>query len=192
MSEWNDQRLDALVQAHLSSELDGQAGRAEAHFLRHVAAHRPAGPPAPEERPVDPASRRTNGRTRHVNRFRGWTLTFAGTALAASIATFAAAPALFREPPAGVSIPGRTERPPAVAQSGPDDGFYRTEEHPLMQYVHSRTWDEGTVVLEGARPARRVRHQWLERTHYFDPREGVFKEITVPREDIRYIVMDTY
>jgi hypothetical protein len=61
-----------------------------------------------------------------------------------------------------------------------------------LQYVHSRTWDEGTVVLEGAVPARRLRHQWLQRTHYFDPEEGVRKEITIPREDVRYIELDTY
>ena len=190
MSEWNDQQLDALMRAHLSSELDGQAGRAEAAFLRHLAAPRAAGPAALEERPADPSGRRTNGRPGHVNRFRGWTLTFAGAALAASIAALAAAPALFPQDPATGPGPGRTQHPPTVANSG--DGFYRTEEHPLLQYVHSRTWDEGTVVLEGHRPARRVRHEWLERTHYFDPQEGVRKEIMIPREDIRYIELDTY
>src|SRR5687768_1910166 len=189
MSEWNDQQLDAL-RAHLSSELDGQTGRAEAAFLRHLAAPKAPGRAALTGGAVGPAGRRTNGRPGHMNRFRGWTLTFAGAALAASIAALAAAPALFPNNPA--AGPGPTQFPRTEARSGTGDGFYRTEEHPLLQYVHSRTWDEGTVVLEGDRPARRVRHQWLERTHYFDPQEGVRKEITIPREDIRYIELDTY
>ena len=186
MSEWNDEQLDGLMRAHLSSELDGQSGRAEAAFLRHLATPSTAGL---AESPTDPSGRRTHGAaTRHVNRFRGWTLTFAGAALAASLAALAAAPALFDN---NSRIPNRTQtqQPPTVAA---DRGFYRTEDQPLLQYVHSRTWDEGTVILEGDVPARRVRHQWLERTHYFDPEEGVRKEITIPREDIRYIEMDTY
>jgi hypothetical protein len=187
MSEWNDEQLDGLVRAHLSSELDGQSGRAEAAFLRHLAAPRSSGL---AESPTDPSGRRNSVAARHVNRFRGWTLTFAGAALAASLAALAAAPALF-ENNSTVPGPGQTRQPPTVA-GGPDRGFYRTEEQPLLQYVHSRTWDEGTVVLEGDVPARRVRHQWLERTHYFDPEEGVRKEITIPRENIRYIEMDTY
>ena len=190
MSEWNDQQLDALMRAHLSSELDGQSGRAEAVFLRHLARPRAVAPSA--EDAAAPAARRRNGSPGHVNRFRGWTLTFAGAALAASIAAFAAAPALFQNGPANVQDPRTGHQPPSVAASGSDDGFYRTEEHPLLQYVHSRTWDEGTVVLDGAIPARRLRQQWLERTDFYDPREGVRKEIMVPREDIRYVEMDTY
>jgi hypothetical protein len=185
MSEWNDEQLDALMRAHLSSELDGQPGRAEAAFLRNLATSRATGL---AESPADPSGRRNSAAARHVNRFRGWTLTFAGAALAASLAALAAAPALFEN---RSTIPGsrQTPQPPTVAANR---GFYRTEEQPLLQYVHSRTWDEGTVILEGDVPARRVRHQWLERTHYFDPEEGVRKEITIPREDIRYIEMDTY
>src|SRR5688572_19858611 len=184
MSEWNDQQLDALMRAHLSSELDGQTGRAEAAFLRHLAAPHSTGQATLADRSVDPAGRRSSGRPGHVNRFRGWTITFAGAALAA-------APALF-ENNSPIPGPGRTQQPPAIVSGGQDRGFYRDEDQPLLQYVHSRTWDEGTVVLEGHVPARRVRHQWLERTHYFDPEDGVRKEITVPREDIRYIEMDTY
>ena len=189
MSEWNDQQLDALMRAHLSSELDGQTGRSEAAFLRHLASPQAAGL---AEAPARPSVRRLDGAAaRHVNRFRGWTLTFAGAALAASLAALAAAPALFEDKPP-IPGPGRRQQPPAVASGGADRGFYRAEDQPLLQYVHSRTWDEGTVVLEGHVPARRVRQQWLQRTHYFDPDEGVRKEITIPREDIRYIEMDTY
>jgi hypothetical protein len=185
MSKWNDEQLDGLMRGHLSSELDGQSGRAEAAFLRHLAAPRAT---ALAEAPADPSGRRNGAAARHVNRFRGWTLTFAGAALAASLAALAAAPALF-ENKATVPGPRQTQQPPTPLA---DRGFYRTEDQPLLQYVHSRTWDEGTVVLEGAVPARRLRHQWLERTHYFDPEEGVRKEVTIPREDIRYIEMDTY
>src|SRR5688572_21725830 len=92
MSEWNDEQLDGLMRAHLSAELDGQPGRAEAAFLRHLATPRAAGL---AEAPADPSGRKANGAARHVNRFRGWTLAFAGAALAASLAALAAAPALF-------------------------------------------------------------------------------------------------
>src|SRR5687768_7344282 len=100
MSEWNDQQLDAVMRAHLSAELDSQAGRAEAAFLRHLAAPRPEGAEGTatlDEHRTDAGGRRFDVARGHVNRFRGWTLTFAGAALAASIAALAAAPALFRD-----------------------------------------------------------------------------------------------
>src|SRR5437763_13488478 len=107
MSDFEDGQLDTLMRRHLSAELDGQRGRAEAAFLRHVATAAAAdnavarptrfGPPGPQERNGQP-----------FMRFRGRLLTLVGTALAASIAGLWATPSIFHTP-ASSSHPTPTE-----------------------------------------------------------------------------------
>src|SRR5207249_4302890 len=91
-----------LMRRHLSADLDRQAGRAEAAFLRHVggaagtgdpvAAAPPAPPPGPRLSPAAP---------RRFMKFGPWMMTWAGTALAACLAALWAGPALFPARPAG-------------------------------------------------------------------------------------------
>src|SRR4051812_33342382 len=95
--------LDGLVRQRLASELDGQLGRAESAFLRHVGMAQ-AGGAAAAVSPGELSAARPSSRRGRFMRFGGWTLSFAGAALAASIAALWAAPALFRD---ANSEPGR-------------------------------------------------------------------------------------
>src|SRR4051812_26433639 len=98
MVDREDAQLDTLLRQHLSTELDGQAGRAEAAFLRRL-----SGPSASAAAPVAPV--RTPGlrlspvprpsSPRRFMKFGPWMVTWAGTALAACLAALWAGPMLF-------------------------------------------------------------------------------------------------
>src|SRR6476661_8852146 len=116
--------LDGLVRRRLASELDGQLGKAESAFLRHGGMAQGGGPPAASAGEL-PALR-TSSRNGRFMRFGGWTLSFAGAALAASIAALWAAPALFRD---ANSDPDRPINQPMAAV-----------QQPMIHFVQDRTW----------------------------------------------------
>lgn len=55
-----------------------------------------------------------------------------------------------------------------------------------------RTLDEGTVLLDGQTPMRRVRRQVIETYEWFDPEQQALVEVTVPREEVILVSMQTY
>ena len=191
MSDLNDVQLDAadalapLVRRHLSAELDGQRGRAEAAFLRHIGdvGHigAAAGNGAASASSASTAAR-PPGDAQPFMRFRGWFLTLAGTALAASFAGLLVAPAIFRQPSG-----------PAVTGTGPRAGG---PTQPMTQLVQDRTWDGGTVVVDNEAgdpvPARRIVRERLERARWYDPAQKAWNEVTIPRQDVRLMEVDTY
>jgi hypothetical protein len=187
MSDLNSAQLDPIdgpVRRRLASELDGQLGRAEAAFLRHVgmAQARVPSAAATATRPPRPAARpASHGR---FMRFGGWTLSFVGTALAASIAALWAAPALFRDAGSGSGRPLDQQHPLAVQQ-------------PMIHYVQDRTWDGGTIVVNDdedgvPHPARRYVRERIERTRWYDPEQKAWAETTVPQQDEAIVPVDTY
>jgi hypothetical protein len=187
MSDMNGTQLDpldGLVRRRLASELDGQLGKAEAAFLRHVGTAQQAGgqPGATVTRPraVQP---RPGGR---FMRFGGWTFSLAGAALAASIAALWTAPAIFQDH-ANTGRPADHPHPTASLQ-----------QQPMIHYVQDRTWDGGPVIVNddedgGApRPARRYVRERIERTRWYDPQQKAWAETTVPQQDEAIVPVDTY
>jgi hypothetical protein len=63
---------------------------------------------------------------------------------------------------------------------------------PVSQQVSWQTVDDGTVVLEDDRPARRVRRQVVERLCWYDPKEKTTVELTVPHEQVLLIGLNSY
>jgi hypothetical protein len=213
MPDMNDAYLDTLLREHLTGELNGQLGRPMAAFFAHAARVEPTGVTHEEGNALrlPQGSGRQSlsrfGRLNRFNRFDGWFLGLAGAALAASLAAFWAAPAAFRAHapvlPIRAGQPAPTPLPPEMAMTNtttPDgtatnDLASLSSQPPLMQWVQSRTLDEGTVVLDDpnhAVPARKLRHQELEHTQWYDPSRRAQVEMTVPRENIKFVEMDTY
>jgi len=213
MPDMDDSNLETLLREHLSAELNGQLGRPMAAFFAHAAhvdrtgtGHVESGPPLRMTEPAsgDAAPSRF-GRRNRFDRFNGWFLGLAGAALAASLAALWAAPAAFRGHAPALPVraiqPTPTPVPFEMARndSEPPDGAATNDpassQSPLMQWVQSRTVDEGTVVLDDpthAVPARKLRHQELEHTQWYDPARRAQVEMTVPRENIKFVEMDTY
>lgn len=190
MPDRDDAQLDALLRGHLSAKLDGQAGRAEAAFLRHVRAT--AAPVIPAVLAEPPRGFRLSPAqppaSRRFLKFGPWMVAWAGTALAACLAVLWAGPALFPAQPAGSQgdpvTPSPQPKSSVVQQSGP-----------MLHYVHDRTWDEGPVILDHDGtpvPGRRVHRYGWEQTQWYDPERKVRVERIVPREDVGLIERDTY
>ena len=55
-----------------------------------------------------------------------------------------------------------------------------------------KTFDEGTVVLDGDIPARRLRRTVLQRMQWYDPQKQALVEVAVPREQVIFVRMNTY
>jgi len=211
MPDMDDANLETLLREHLTAELNGQLGRPMAAFFAHAAqVDRADGIREASDPPLrltqSPAPGRF-GRLNRLNRFDGWFLGLAGAALAASLAALWAAPAAFRAHapvlPVHAPQPAPTPLPPEMAMKNtetPDgtasnDLANMSSQSPLMQWVQSRTLDEGTVVLDDpnhAVPARKLRHQELEHTQWYDPSRRAQVEMTVPHENIKFVEMDTY
>src|SRR5437868_4921493 len=79
MTDWNEEQTDDLLRDYLTAALDGQQGRAEEFFRRHVLSGRPQ--PAPK-------------RAWRAGGMRLWFCGVVGGAVAASLATLWAGPAL--------------------------------------------------------------------------------------------------
>jgi hypothetical protein len=212
MPDMDDAYVETLLREHLTAELNGQLGRPSAAFFAHLARQGladkgngdgvaslpltpPAGGPGSLLNPL--------GRPDRFHRFNGWFIGLAGAALAASIAALWAAPAAFRGHvpvlPIRVNQPAPTPLPPEVAvnsaQAADPTATNDLSQSPVMQWVQRRTLDEGTVVLDDpthAVPARKLRRQELEHTQWYDPARRAQVEMTVPRENIKFVEMDTY
>jgi hypothetical protein len=222
MPDMDEPYLEMLLREHLTAELNGQLGRPMAAFFAHAVRvertavtnqdtaapliHLPGGPAGISPKASRPQSSRF-GRLNRFNRFDGWFLGLAGAGLAASLAALWAAPAAFRghapvlpvrsSQPAPAPLPAElaltnTQTPDGT---GTNDSTSLSPQAPVMQWVQSRTLDEGTVVLDDpthAVPARKLRHQELQHTQWYDPSRRAQVEMTVPREKIKFVEMDTY
>lgn len=197
MAPIDDDTLDRLLTRHLSARLNGQLGRAEAAFRQRLAAG------GFDQRQDDVAPLRLVGdvewgvgqpslrqpRVSFWNRPAGWITGIVSTAVAASLATLMLLPGSRITPGSGT---GET----AVAVTQPSTGnnaspIRPTPDQPMVRYVHNQTWDEGTSD-NGGTPVRRVRHQQVEHLRYFDAARGVWVEVTVPKEDVQHIILDSY
>jgi hypothetical protein len=165
----DSEELDALVRGYLSAELDCQLGRASAHFRQHL---RGPGAGTTGTGPAGP------GRSPGGRAWGGWVVGVVGGAMAASIAALWAGPSLF---PAGPASPGGPVIPVAHYQLDLDDVTLSTQ-----------TRDDGTVLLEGRTPARRIVRNELKQIRWVDPEHDVSFEKIEPRQTIMLIEMDTY
>ena len=166
-----DEQFEALLREHLASRLDGQLGRAAAHFQRHLSGGTGgsfgAGP-----------------RTGSLRRsWGGWVVGIVGGAMAASIAALWAGPALW---PAA----DRPDVPRMQAHVTPvaHDFDYDLDEVTLSR----RTRDGGVVVLDDHTAVRRIVRQEFRRTRWVDEGRGVSVEKFEPRQEVRLIKMETY
>jgi hypothetical protein len=115
----------------------------------------------------------------------GRIFTVVGTALAASVAGLFAAPFVFHGrgvTPSNSSVETRSVDSQAVVVP--------SESSPMVHFVHSRAFDEGTVIVGGSTPARKVRRVEVEHSQWSDD-QGHW-DLTVPHEEVHYEDLDTY
>ena len=173
MEDTNDPRgeeLDAALRGFLSAELDGQLGRAAAHFRHHL---RGPGAGSTGTGPAGPGGSSRGGRA-----WGGWVVGIVGGAMAASIAGLWAGPSLFPAGPASVTTP---VVPVAHYRFDLDDVTLTTQ-----------TRDGGTVLLDDRTPARRIYRNELKQVRWVDAEQNVSFEKIEPRQTIMLIEMDTY
>jgi hypothetical protein len=174
-------RLDATLRRFLSTELDGQLGRARTAFEAHVAR------PAATHRP------------RRATRSRLWVigLAGAGAAMAASLAAVWAVPMFGGKRPSSTMVVDVVQPPqPHAPSSRPGErsagnASPAIDWEPVRQVSTTAVRDGGTLVVGGA-PARVVKSVSTERIEYFDPGRNVRVETTVPQERVMLIGVDTY
>jgi hypothetical protein len=63
----------------------------------------------------------------------------------------------------------------------------RAEPRVVEELIRLRTLDEGIVLIDGRRPVRKLRRQWLQRVAWFDANTGARLERIVPREELVYV-----
>jgi hypothetical protein len=163
LTHQDDDNLDRMLHEFFAAELDQQVGRAGAGFRLHLLQARAA------QRRATPHRRRTTF---------GWAAGIVGTALAASVAVMAAAPALWRNsgaPPAGRD-PGANPAPAPVTYT----------------QVVGQTIDEGTFLVDGRVPVRKLRRELVEQAMWYDAEMGAHVQVSVPREDVMFVEMATY
>lgn len=86
---------------------------------------------------------------------------------------------------------------PTIPAPRPDNGILAVAT-PSAQPVRVdqltcwRTLDEGTVFLDDQTPMRRIRRQVIETYEWFDPQQQAKVEITVPREEVILVTVQTY
>lgn len=162
MNDIEDKRIDLLISRHLSRELDQYVGRAAERF-------------ALELRESQPIPIRQTG-----FQWRIW----AGAALAASLVI---SWALY-------SIPKRN--PDFNKNDGGDKGLLSIAQpdslEPLAEMVSWQTIDDGTVLMDDDRPARQVRRQVVQTVCWYDPKQQTMVELTVPREQVMLIGLNSY
>ncbi|MEX2121022.1 MAG: hypothetical protein WD847_15630 [Pirellulales bacterium] len=61
----------------------------------------------------------------------------------------------------------------------------------IERLLRSRTLDEGTVLIDGRTPARKLRRQWYERVEWYDRARGARMERIVPREEVVFVRIPT-
>ena len=180
-----DAKVETILRDYLSSRLDGQLGRAAAHFHRHLGGHDTGTSPSPG---AGPSTRRRH----HYNAGGGWVIGIVGSALAASIAALWAGPSLrFYTPEPngpGATSPNHVQ----VASNGAAPASRGTGLEMDELTLCSQTRDGGTVVLDGNTPARRLIRRELKQERWVDPKTGASLEIIEPRQDVMFIQLETY
>ncbi|MEX2560172.1 MAG: hypothetical protein WD403_09675 [Pirellulales bacterium] len=78
-------------------------------------------------------------------------------------------------------------------ESGGASDALATVSEPLIieRLLRSRTLDEGTVLIDGRTPARKLRRQWYERVEWYDRARGARIERIVPREEVVFVRIPT-
>lgn len=159
----SDDNLDRLLRDYLSAQLDPQVGRASAHFRQHLGRAQ--------------AARTDSPRRRRRTAF-GWAVGIVGGALAASVAVMAAAPAFWRH--GGLSPDG-------------EGGTTKPVPEPVMYtQVVGETIDEGTFLVDGKLPVRKLRRELVEQATWYDAEAGARVQVTVPRQDVTFVEMAIY
>lgn len=195
MAPIDDDTLDRMLTRHLSARLDGQVGRAEAAFRQRLAGIddndvAPLRLVGDSDGPQSATHALRQPSVSFWNRPAGWITGIAGTAVAASLATLMLLPGTWLDPNGDQS-----GQQVAVTQpsGGGSSDIRPTADQPMVRFVYNQTWDEGTVTPNGvSTPVRRVRHQQVEHLRYFDAARGAWVEVTVPKEDVRDFVLDSY
>jgi hypothetical protein len=166
MSELNDDdNVERLLHEYFSAELDGQVGRAGAGFRLHLLQAR--------------AAERGAALRRRRRMTSGWAVGIVGSAVAASVAVMAAAPAFWRN--AGPSSGARDE----PLHAAPAEPVTYTQ-------VVGQTIDEGTFLVDGRVPVRKLRRERVEQAMWYDAEMGAQVQVFVPREDVMFVEMATY
>ena len=165
MSEFDQDQLDAhqemMVKDHLSAELDRQLRRSEDRFRQFLS----------EEADAQSERYRIGGR------FRGWTFSIAGAALAACLGFLWAGPRLATQPP--------SRQQDTVNAS--------TVDLPWMEQSQAaQTYDGGIQLDAQGNPVRVLHHMQWDRTRWFDRDKQLRAEQVVPRDNVVYVQMKTY
>jgi hypothetical protein len=180
-----DAKVETVLRDYLSSRLDGQLGRAAAHFHRHLGGHHTGTGATPG---AGPSTRRRH----YYNAGGGWVIGIVGSALAASIAALWAGPSLRLYTPApngpGATSPDHLQ----VASTGDPVSSNGSDLEMDELTLCSQTRDGGTVVLDGRTPARRLIRRELKQERWVDPKTGASLEIIEPRQDVMFIQLETY
>ena len=169
MAEPDDRQLDVTLEAFFRDALDGQCGRAERAFRRHVA------PPAP---------RTVNGWKRNVWMIGAFGF---GAAVAASMTVLWASPLIHITRPNDprVSEGRRFPSPPPAQRAA-------LIAPTMEQDVQSELVDVGTVVLADQTPVHVYRRRQVERTRYFGRDANLLSEQVVPRDDLVFVKLTTH
>ncbi|HVC97648.1 MAG TPA: hypothetical protein VND64_28510 [Pirellulales bacterium] len=177
--------FDSRVAKYLSRRLNPQTGRAQAAF-RSAA----TGPSA--RQPTSP----------HRRRWFGGAAALAAAAALAMVMVLGQrrpeqGPARVVEPsPAVVRLPPTLLDDELGKQPTPVPGEVHVEQAAVTaraqpgvveELVRYRTLDEGIVVIDGRRPVRKLRRQWLERVTWIDEASGARLVRIVPREELVYV-----
>jgi hypothetical protein len=121
----------------------------------------------------------------HLSRTRRLRLTsacaLAGAALAASVAAFVLFNPFRHTPPPSLSL----NRPvPELLAASPATDVECT--------VFSRTFDDGTFVIGGDIPVRRLRREIVQTVEWFDPQQEAHIQVSLPREQVVLVGMRKY
>ncbi|MEX0712372.1 MAG: hypothetical protein WD278_08475, partial [Pirellulales bacterium] len=85
--------------------------------------------------------------------------------------------------------PGNPDAALDANESGGASDALASMGQPLIieRLLRSRTLDEGTVLIDGRTPARKLRRQWYERVEWYDRARGARIERIVPREQVVFV-----
>jgi hypothetical protein len=113
------------------------------------------------------------GYAREPKKISAWWVALAGLATAAAASL-------------GISWAMRDTKPTVLPLDGGPRRLASDDPAPVevTRAVAWQTFDEGTLLLDDQTPVRRVRHQILEYSQWYDPKTKGYVEATVPREEI--------
>ena len=153
-----DERLDHLINRHLSKQLDPQLGRAVSRFDAEVM-HR-------------------SDRLGVWPRRLGWVSVAAAACLAVAWTW------------QSLHHTAQQRLIPAVPEivQGPQS----PQLIPVSESIAWRTIDDGVVGVEDDVPIRQIRNQFLQTIEWYDPDRKATVEMTVPREEIVFVALNSH